>query len=549
MHGDSLLSMIITLTILLIGMLIVQYISFSNILSFGEGQTSLIADFKNISNFIIQGIGAILGILILIYIIKRLKKQTTSKEIQKTELKIFLFALILLLFSSQSFAFEIIKPETIYAYSGYTTSEDITIKNTDASGWFSISLLGTLSNHIIAKSEGKSINALYLNYNENKTISLEISLPRSIQPGAYLLTISITGPNQTKEVPIILFVNTKNPIFIENLKTSCVDCKDILEVSGRIKNVLSSDFSGKIKITFAGKTEEIPIKVNSYSSADFSKIFSLQDSLAGNYSIAVSLYDSLGNLIDTSSKEIIISEITNITFKKDISNFLLFDYIKIYATNFGNYKSKAKITIEPVSNFFEIYNGPAPTQEDSVWVLKEQFLSPNESTFVSYYKIYSLNIILLFIIFYLIYYLYCEFFTVKIEKNIIEKILPSGDKKVTVALNISSKFRNIDNVVVRDLIPSQFKVIAEFPSIKPVIRKIDDGTEIIWRLGTLGKGEERILHYSIFVPSSIVGKVHLPRAVLRGKIKEKKIYSISNPISFIATPFSEFKKVQIKVAK
>ncbi|MFH7865113.1 MAG: hypothetical protein QXN00_01360, partial [Candidatus Aenigmatarchaeota archaeon] len=91
MHGDSLLSMIITLTILLIGMLIVQYISFSNILSFGEGQTSLIADFKNISNFIIQGIGAILGILILIYIIKRLKKQTTSKEIQKTELKIFLF--------------------------------------------------------------------------------------------------------------------------------------------------------------------------------------------------------------------------------------------------------------------------------------------------------------------------------------------------------------------------------------------------------------------------------------------------------------------------
>ncbi|MBU5575144.1 MAG: hypothetical protein KQA40_01605, partial [Candidatus Aenigmarchaeota archaeon] len=197
MHGDSLLSMIITLTILLIGMLIVQYISFSNILSFGEGQTSLIADFKNISNFIIQGIGAILGILILIYIIKRLKKQTTSKEIQKTELKIFLFALILLLFSSQSFAFEIIKPETIYVYSGYTTSEDITIKNTDASGWFSISLLGTLSNHIIAKSEGKSINALYLNYNENKTISLEISLPRSIQPGAYLLTISITGPNQT----------------------------------------------------------------------------------------------------------------------------------------------------------------------------------------------------------------------------------------------------------------------------------------------------------------------------------------------------------------
>jgi hypothetical protein len=71
----------------------------------------------------------------------------------------------------------------------------------------------------------------------------------------------------------------------------------------------------------------------------------------------------------------------------------------------------------------------------------------------------------------------------------------------------------------------------EIESTKPVIRRLEQGTELIWKLGEMKPREERILQYK--VRSLVHGSLKMPGAHLKftaGK-GEKKIKLSSNGIT------------------
>ena len=114
----------------------------------------------------------------------------------------------------------------------------------------------------------------------------------------------------------------------------------------------------------------------------------------------------------------------------------------------------------------------------------------------------------------------------KIKKRSIRK---SGSEH-TVMLELKNPFRtDIENIVVRDWVSPLAVVINKFDSVKPVIRKSDAGTELIWKLDKIEKKDDRILSYKI--RTMINGEIKMPKAYIRYKnMKGEKGKVFSNPL-------------------
>jgi hypothetical protein len=100
----------------------------------------------------------------------------------------------------------------------------------------------------------------------------------------------------------------------------------------------------------------------------------------------------------------------------------------------------------------------------------------------------------------------------------------------TVMLELKNPFRtDIDNIVVRDWVSPLAVVVNKFDSVKPVIRKSDAGTELIWKLDKIEKKDDRILSYKI--KTMINGEIKMPKAYIRYKNKKgEKGKVFSNPL-------------------
>ena len=83
--------------------------------------------------------------------------------------------------------------------------------------------------------------------------------------------------------------------------------------------------------------------------------------------------------------------------------------------------------------------------------------------------------------------------------------------------------------MVRDWVSPLASVVNQFDSVKPVIRKSDAGTELIWKLDKIDKKDDRILSYKI--RTMINGEIKMPRAYIRYKnTKGEKGKVYSNPL-------------------
>ena len=79
-----------------------------------------------------------------------------------------------------------------------------------------------------------------------------------------------------------------------------------------------------------------------------------------------------------------------------------------------------------------------------------------------------------------------------------------------------------------DVVPEEFILSGSFETLKPIVRKIGSGTEMIWRLGTIKRGEERLLHYKIKPRGIVTGEHSLPSAHLTARKGANTITTISN---------------------
>ena len=110
--------------------------------------------------------------------------------------------------------------------------------------------------------------------------------------------------------------------------------------------------------------------------------------------------------------------------------------------------------------------------------------------------------------------------------RIIKKAVRRKGDITHVMLEVHSpRLREARAVMVRDFVSPMAEVqYREFESLKPVIRKTEAGTELIWKLGDMKAREQRILSYK--VKPLVEGQLKMPRAYVKYSTADEKRYQL-----------------------
>ncbi|MDI6806562.1 MAG: hypothetical protein QMD14_01955 [Candidatus Aenigmarchaeota archaeon] len=132
----------------------------------------------------------------------------------------------------------------------------------------------------------------------------------------------------------------------------------------------------------------------------------------------------------------------------------------------------------------------------------------------------------------LILFAYLHFYTIRVIKRTKPVGVLNVGREIPISISIlNNSPSELRDILVRDLVPPIVSVVERFETLKPVKRKIKEGTELNWRISSLKPGEEVILAYRIKPIVDIMGTLKLPKAWVRfiSKGREKKIL-VSKPI-------------------
>jgi hypothetical protein len=142
-------------------------------------------------------------------------------------------------------------------------------------------------------------------------------------------------------------------------------------------------------------------------------------------------------------------------------------------------------------------------------------LAPGESATMSYrldyWSIYATFILILVAIFMLV------FFGMRRARApvIIKRQVRKADGRHHVVLEIRNPFyHNLSNAIVRDWVSPLANVIHhEIDMVKPMVRRSEAGTELIWKLGDIRPRETRLISYPI--KALVQGSLKMPKAYIR----------------------------------
>ncbi|MBL7160499.1 MAG: hypothetical protein ISS93_01465 [Candidatus Aenigmarchaeota archaeon] len=114
----------------------------------------------------------------------------------------------------------------------------------------------------------------------------------------------------------------------------------------------------------------------------------------------------------------------------------------------------------------------------------------------------------------------------------IRKKYKRGKKLTSVVVGVKNAYSDARNVIIRDWVSPLARVeTGEFETVKPVIRRSDAGTELIWSLGTMKPREERLLGYKI--KPLIQGNLRMSKTSMRYKNKKGETRRIHSKPLFI----------------
>ena len=110
------------------------------------------------------------------------------------------------------------------------------------------------------------------------------------------------------------------------------------------------------------------------------------------------------------------------------------------------------------------------------------------------------------------------------------KIRKTGDKiEFKILLFIKNNTRSsIKNIQLIEFVPNYIKVVS-FETLKPIqTEKGKNLTRMIWNIGELVKGEERIISYKGEIETKFIGRLSLPQATLKYKNIRNKVCHIKS---------------------
>jgi hypothetical protein len=410
------------------------------------------------------------------------------------------------------------------------TKLTVIVNNYGPEDWFSVSVFGFPNEWI-----SPSTPSIKVPFNGQGELSVDVHPSKDAAPTLYNYVVTMTRASDGEYVQKEFLIAVKQiySSIIKDLKLSCFTCGNSIDVTGTVENVGTQPLDLTLEVSLLNDKRTIDIgTLDILKERGFTETFSLKDFSAGTYTISARLLSG-DREIYSDSKDFNVMTIENVVYDKGGSVTPFGSFITITAVNDGNIETIAQMKSKVSRGWWSIFSGPEPnsiTGNEFVWTAD---LNPGESAEVKYSEIYWPTYFMIIFIAIIGAVLYFQLTALTIEKSIVGKNTIRRGKEIHISLFIKNRKREIDNVIVRDIIPAGLSIIGTFETIKPVIRKITGGTELVWRIGKLKPHEERVINYKVKSLVEKMGKVHLPSAAIKARYEDKLILKKSNLVHLI----------------
>jgi len=443
---------------------------------------------------------------------------------------ILLFLLILFMPFSLAFAqnmnVDVTPSESIYA--GRVAEFDVSIENNGESDWFSLSVFGTVPEWITIEKP-----SLYIESGKKAVTKIWISPSENALQSTYKYNILVSRAtdNSKVEKQILISVLQKSLVVIDSVDASCISCEpgQDISVSAKIKNVGSKTLAGlKLQFEFLGMERIIDIgtmEVNSEKDV-VTNFFIDELKEPGTYNVSLKLIKD-DTVLDSEILKFSVKGVSNIVSTEKEDNNLFGRYVTIEIVNNGNMKSKYQVTSDCISNWYGAYSGREYIFFNNKCLWTDN-IGPGEKIIIKYSEVYWVSILILLALIVFVIYFYMQNTALSIRKKIIRKYPATEGRKYSFSIEVVNRGKSVENIIIRDKVPSMFEIEKSFETVKPVVKKTEKGTELIWKVGRLKSGEVRILHYKVKTLIGLLGNYKMPVAKLTGKLDGKPIIRKSN---------------------
>ncbi len=249
--------------------------------------------------------------------------------------------------------------------------------------------------------------------------------------------------------------------------------------------------------------------------------FPTEDLLAGRYTVE----SVIREFVISSSTDVIIRELRDVRESREITPGFLYETVIIYVENLGNVVEEEYILTEitPATEYVTWETEPASQDivdgnVESMWVLNN--LRPKDKMIISYTINYWFSVLKI-IIGIIVILVAISIVYIKLSKpTITKRFIKKGSDRYLVILEVKgSFFAPLKSVLIKDIISPLVHIEGKFEGIAPVIRKEKEKTELLWRIGTMKRMDERILSYN--VKGKVEAQIKLQPAMLRYKKTEE----------------------------
>jgi len=389
----------------------------------------------------------------------------------------------------------------------------------------------------------------YIGSNKNETFQITFSAQACVADYvANLFTVtaaSIANPSDQGNTSVKITTLRKFPVCISKvtLSNDTLIPGQTLSVVTEVSNpsdVASTPFDLVINVRNSNNTIVYPPAtshldiIQAKSSKTVTNSIQIVQQLGyGRFQVELVLQNSQRTEVSNQVLSFVVQQFEKLTAQKNVKFGLLTQDIFLKVRNEGNSVANAS-TSETIPAFMKTFvtfvNQPDSEQPEGnnivyTWLFYN--LQPAEERIIEY-QINLWQIVLLAVIIIIaVAYAFTYVFTIRIVKR--HKLFGpvAGTKEIAVTLEVRNRTRHtLHNVYVRDFLPSFAIVVEKFETIKPIVRKVSNGTEIIWKFDTLRSMDERILTYRLKPTMEILGEIRLPRASISYTDNKKQIRKI-----------------------
>ncbi len=442
-----------------------------------------------------------------------------------------------------------ISPNSQESYAGTTQAYITTIYNDQAKqDRFLLSYTGTYPSWADIEKNNVIIAA-----NANENVKITLKPPIGAPQGVYRYIVkaeSFSNASVIASNELFLSILLKYPVMIQSfaLDSSAYNPGTAVNVLTSIKNLAGTQDSYTLDVSItspAGEKKGKSVSVD-LSAAELKEIKTPVQldkyQVSGAYRANIELKTGAGEIILLNQTAFTVNSVINIPHTKtEVKSWTAKD-VSITVKNEGNVVANDIVIEEPVSRLVSwlVTFGAQPQKtvqnaDGAVYSWTIPSLNPGESKAINYRITYMPVIVLAALLFAgaVAFVIYMQ--QPRIRKRVLQPGPANIGKVFTVVIDVRNASRQtMKSVIVRDWVPPVCQLVRHAnETIKPLTKKIEQGTEIVWKLGDMKPQEERVVTYKLSPVIGVSGMMNLPKAYIKFKDDAGNIMKIFSGYSLI----------------